>query len=107
MIDTHDTLTATLPAIEPAPAAAAAPQRLTAPQRRASQSYIGPKQRNGCHNCISCAARVWSAGTTTERLVPWCDIGAFEVNKGGICPDWTDEVQGVAEMLGKLDLSAG
>lgn len=84
--DTHDTLTATLPTIEPAPAAE--PKRLNASQRRAGQLYAGPKQRNGCANCSACAIRVWMPDTAHERVVPFCSIGEFEVNKGGICPAW-------------------
>ncbi len=86
MLDEHDTHTINIGAIEPLPAP---PARLTEPQRRAAQGYMGPKQRDGCHNCRSFDLRVQAPDTPFERLVTMCRRGNFRCEKSGACTHWS------------------
>jgi hypothetical protein len=87
MRDEHDTFTIGIGAIEPLPGPA--PARLTEPQRRAAQGYLGPKQRDGCHNCRSFDLRVQAPDTLHERLVTMCRRGNFRCERSGACTHWS------------------
>ena len=87
MRDEHDTYTIGIGAIEPLPGPA--PARLTERQRREAQGYLGPKERDGCHNCRSFDLRVQAPDTLTERLVTMCRRGNFRCEKSGACTHWS------------------
>jgi len=82
----HDTLTAELPGIPPAPVK---PPRTTQAQRIERMGYLGPKTRPSCQHCHHCELSIVHPDQLNELEMRRCKLGDFPVLKGGICNEWS------------------
>lgn len=82
----HDTLTAELPGIPPAPVK---PPKTTQAQRIERMGYQGPKERPSCHQCQHCRIDYRNPDSLMEFEVIRCAVGDFPIMRGGLCNEWS------------------
>ena len=78
----HDTATAELPGVPPAPIK---PPRTTQAQRMERMGYTGPKERARCETCKFCDVEVIGEDSLYEVERRRCKLGEFPVLRGGLC----------------------
>jgi hypothetical protein len=59
-------------------------------KRAAALGYQGPKERPRCETCANCTVIVLNPDALNERERHKCQLGAFDVQRGGICPKHRD-----------------
>lgn len=82
MRDQNDTKTREFPTLPPFL------PKTTIAQRIELRGYAGPGERKRCGNCLHCAQHFNNPDTTYKTEVLHCRAGDFNVQKGGICPQW-------------------
>jgi len=85
MLDPHDTLTLTLPGIEPLPPPP--PPRVTIAERRLMVAYQDPKTVRTCRNCRHRVGNVHNPDSFAESVTHRCGLHDFPVALGGLCMD--------------------